>query len=136
LNPDDASNFQWFPQELLWESPPEVQQAFLDLATKAIALAPECSGNYQVRAYYYHHRGEHEKDIADLDAALALSPQDAELYSTRSFAHLQHGEYEHALADLNQLNALSADNSTIHYFRAPVHGAATLAATGARAMRC
>lgn len=71
MSPVDATNFTWFPQSLLWESPPEIQAAFFDLATKAIELSPE---NYKVRASYFIHQGEYEKAIGDFNHALELNP--------------------------------------------------------------
>ena len=69
LNPKDVNNFFGFDQSLLWESPLEVQDAFVDLATKAIELSPR---NYHVRASYYVHRGEHDAALADIDKAIEV----------------------------------------------------------------
>ena len=55
----------------------------LELANKAVAVAPSNPQAYWVRGRIYSAQAEHTKAIADFDKALQLEPRGAELYHLR-----------------------------------------------------
>lgn len=68
-------------------------------ASQAIALRPEDSGYYCLRAYAHYYSNDYSKAIADLTEAICLRPDHAEAFVTRADANYRIADHSAALAD-------------------------------------
>src|SRR4051794_41069115 len=64
----------------------------LDLAGKAVQLAPKDPRPYFLRAQLYEALDKHGAAVADFDKVIALNPKEAEAYHHRGCEHFKLGQ--------------------------------------------
>jgi tetratricopeptide (TPR) repeat protein len=87
----------------------DVQKTIQD-CSKSIAVGPTVDAYYQ-RGEAYEKLGEHQKAIADFDAAIAESRESPFAYRARSVAKLNAGDREGARADDDQARRIETGQS-------------------------
>jgi lipoprotein NlpI len=89
----------------------------LELAGKAIEVAPKDSRGHQLRADIEALLGQHREAIADYDMAIKFAPDQAELYDRRGSERFKLGQIEGSIADFDRFIVLRPDQEPAHWKR-------------------
>lgn len=82
-----------------------------------IALVPDYSNAYQIRAYSHYYLKDYEKCIADADQALKIGPQNASLINLRGVCKLDLKDKDGACKDFKQAMDLGDNSGKTNYNR-------------------
>ena len=69
------------------------------------------------RVFAYHHKGEHDKAIADFPEAVRLDPKHAKAYCNRGGVYYVKGEHDKAIADFTEATRLDPKSAKAYYGR-------------------
>ena len=90
----------------------------IELADKALAIAPDSHQVLLLRGRVRLSKGEPEKALADLTKAVQLDPENGNTLFHRASAYILLKHYQEAIADLNKTLELDGDEAPTYYSRA------------------
>ena len=88
---------------------------------KALALNPDSSYAYGVRAFTLEQKGDVAGALADLDRAIAIEPQEPAYYTSKAEIYLRQGATSEALAALEQGLKVNPDYADFYNVKAEVY---------------
>ena len=95
-------------------------EAIEDLS-QSLELEPENQERRRDRAFLLHHKGEHDKSIADFDKFLAAVPTDGFATYYRGLSYLAKGDDKHAFDDMAKGIELDPKHAWLYYWRARIN---------------
>eukprot|EP01117_Protostelium_nocturnum_P015048 TRINITY_DN5795_c0_g1_i1.p1 TRINITY_DN5795_c0_g1~~TRINITY_DN5795_c0_g1_i1.p1 ORF type:complete len:458 (+),score=143.57 TRINITY_DN5795_c0_g1_i1:209-1582(+) len=89
--------------------------------TKAIELAPDLAGAYQMRGVAYNTIGKVKEAIADLTSAIKCAPQERVFYEIRSNIYIAQNDFKLAIDDISKLIELHPTSAKLYLQRAHLY---------------
>ena len=83
--------------------------------SQAISLDPQDAYSYGQRGRAYANHGEHQRAVADFNAALRVEPQDAITYNDRALSYAALGQHDLAISDYSEAIRLNPRDPAAHY---------------------
>ncbi|MGH6835049.1 MAG: tetratricopeptide repeat protein, partial [Methylocella sp.] len=80
-------------------------------------LDPKLATAYYNRGLAYYDRGDHDRAIADYDAAIRLDPKHVDAYNNRGNAYQAKGDHDRAIADYDAAIGLDPEDVDAFYNR-------------------
>ncbi len=78
-----------------------------ELATKAMEHDPEFEWAYSLRGMAYHHKGQYDLAVEDLNIAIDLDQGYQPAYTNRAITYMKMEEYEAAIKDLRRAMSMN-----------------------------
>jgi lipoprotein NlpI len=89
----------------------------LELATRAVAVAPAEPNVYVFRARVHDSARQYAESVKDYAKAIELAPKAAEAYQLRGMAHFKNAQVKESVADFDRYLELKPDEKPGHWMR-------------------